>query len=340
MRKERGNILLTELVNMNKWQRIQDYFSEVIGVGLRTFDLEGNSLTRPSGTPRFCLGVVGSSPLGLKRCRSCHPLPVPGLEAERTAFSFPCPAGPRNFVVPITYNDSEVTARIIVGPVIFDRREAFDRCKEAARNLGIDREDLEDALREIKTFTFRGIQLAIGLLEEVSGYLCHLSYERLKMGIGMLESSFADSGKERFASVDNLLRVLLDVTLRAMKAEAGSIMLLDQRSGELFIKVARGLKEEVVKNVRVKIGEGIAGRVVRDKRALLLNEEMKDSEIRSFLKRPEIQSALVAPLKVTDKVIGVLNVSTVESTNRFTQDNLNLVTHLANRAGEVARGGF
>lgn len=79
MRKEGGNILLTELVNMNKWQQIQDYFSEVIGVGLRTFDLEGNSLTRPSGTPRFCSGVVGDSPLGLKRCRNCHPRPIPGL---------------------------------------------------------------------------------------------------------------------------------------------------------------------------------------------------------------------------------------------------------------------
>ena len=108
----------------------------------------------------------------------------------------------------------------------------------------------------------------------------------------------------------------------------------------MFIKVARGLKEEVVKNVRVKIGEGIAGRVVRDKRALLLGEEMKDPKVRSLLQRPEIQSAVVAPLKVTDKIIGVLNVSTLETTNRFTRDNLNLVTHLANRAGEVARGGF
>lgn len=262
------------------------------------------------------------------------------MKTERTAFSFPCPAGPRNFVVPIAYNDLKVAARIIIGPVIFDRQEAFDRGKEAARSLGIDKEDLEDALREVKSFTFRGIQLAIGLLEEVSSYLCHLSYERLKMGIGMLESSFADSGKERFASVDNLLRVLLDVTLRAMKAETGSIMLLDQRSGELFIKVARGLKEEVVKNVRVKLGEGIAGRVVRDNRALLLGEEISDPGVRSLLKRPEIQSAVVAPLKVTDKVIGVLNVSTVEPTNKFTQDNLNLVTHLADRAGELARGEF
>ncbi len=340
IRNER-NLLLTELVDMNRWQHIQDYFSEVIGTGLRTLDMEGTPLTKPSKVPRFCSEVVASSPLGLKRCRNCRPMLIPGLESEKTSFSFPCPAGPQNFVVPVIYDHSKVTAHIIVGPVIFGKREELDKCEETARNLGISKEDLEDALREIKTFTFRGIQLSLGLLEEVSSYICHLSYEKLDLGIRALESSLTDYENDLSATLNDLLRILLDVTLKTMKAEMGSIMLLDQKTGELFIKIATGLKEEIIENARTKVGEGIAGLVARDKQALLLiNEEIKDPEVKNLLKRPEIQSAVVAPLKIDGEVIGVLNVGTVEPTNRFTQDNLNLITHLANRTGEVARHRF
>ena len=339
MEEKRGDLPLTRLVDINKWQQIQDYFSEVIGAGLRTLNREGQSLTKPSKLPRFCSEVVMSSPLGLRRCRNCRPLPIPGLETgKKASFSFPCPAGPQNFAIPVIYDGSRTTAYIILGPVLFDKREEeIGKCEEAARDLEINSTDLVDALREIKTFTFRGIQLATGLLEEVSSYICQLSYEKLELGMRTLESSFADSGIDLSTNPDDLLRALLDITLKTLKAEMGSIMLLDQKSGELFIKMARGLKEEIIKNVRVKIGEGIAGLVARDKQGLLVNEEIKDPEVKGFLKRPEIQSALVTPLKINDDIVGILNVSTVEPANRFTQDSLNLVTQMVNRAGEVAR---
>lgn len=343
----RKNLLLTELVDMNKWQQIQDYFSEVIGTGLRTLDLEGRSLTKPSRTPRFCSEVVASSPLGLKRCRNCRPMSVHGFEGGKDSFSFPCPAGPQNFVVPVIYNDSKVAAHVIVGPVIFGKREELDKSEETARDLEISKEDLADALREIKTFTFRGIQLAVGLLGEVSSYICRLSHEKLEMGIRTLESSFMASALDESLKkvdlprdIDTLLQVLLDVALKTMRAEMGSIMLFDQETGELFVKTAKGLDEEIIKDVRMKIGEGIAGLVARDKQALLLDEEVKDPEVKSLLKRPEIQSALVAPLKIDDELIGILTVGTVHPTDKFTQDNLNLIAHLANRTGEVARHEF
>ena len=286
----RRSLLITELVDMNKWQQIQDYFSEVIGTGLRTLDLEGKALTKPSGTPRFCSEVVASSPLGLKRCRNCRPMPIHGLETGNDSFSFPCPAGPQNFVVPVIYSNSKVAAHVIVGPVIFGKREELDKSEETARNLGISQEDLADALREIKTFTFRGIQLSLGLLEEVSSYICHLSYEKLDLGIRALESSLTDYENDLSANLNDLLQILLDVTLKTMKAEMGSIMLLDQKTGELFIKIAKGLKEEIIEKARTKVGEGIAGLVARDKQALLLiNEEIQDPEVKNLLKRPEIQ---------------------------------------------------
>ncbi len=334
-----GGLSLSGLVDINKWQQIQDYFSEVIGAGLRTLDREGRSLTKPSGTPHFCSEVMMNSPLGLRRCRNCRPLPLPGPgTGKKVSFSFPCPAGPQNFVVPVIVKGSKTVAYIIVGPVLFGKREEMEKCEEAARDLEINKEHLLDALREIKTFTFRGIQSAVGLLEEVGNYICRLSYEKLDLGIRTLESSFTDLGIGLSASLDDLLRALLDVTLKTMKAEMGSIMLLDQKSGELFIKIARGLKEEIIENVRIKVGEGIAGLVARDRHGLLVNEEVKDPEVKGFLKRPEIQSALVAPLEINNEFIGILNVSTAEPDNGFTRDSLNLITQLVNRAGEMGRG--
>lgn len=54
-------------------------------------------------------------------------------------------------------------------------------------------------------------------------------------------------------------RRAMEAATRLMKAEAGSLLLVDEKTQQLYFKVALGDKEEAVKTITLKWGEGIAG---------------------------------------------------------------------------------
>lgn len=134
-------------------------------------------------------------------------------------------------------------------------------------------------------------------------------------------------------------RELLDMAVRmcgeVLGAESVSIMLLDKDRGELTIEAAQGLSEELVKNARVKVGERIAGWVVKEGKPLLLDQDLSGMEFRKFHKRASVKSSLCAPLVVGGEPIGALNVTNKKSGEEFTRDELELLTSFAEHVAVV-----
>ena len=83
-----------------------------------------------------------------------------------------------------------------------------------------------------------------------------------------------DQHKEKIAAIGQIspqiLELMLDVILEVMRAEHGSIMLLDEKNHELSIKTARGLKDEIIQNASVCLGSGIAGKVAASGQSVFL----------------------------------------------------------------------
>ncbi len=138
--------------------------------------------------------------------------------------------------------------------------------------------------------------------------------------------------------LDKLLDLILDKAVEALDAERGSLMLLDDQTDELMLKVVRGLGEEPLKRrVTLKIGEGIAGNVVKLGRPLLVNEGYLDPRFKSFdfaLNREKKVKALVCvPLKIEDKPFGVINIVNKRSgASSFSEQDLKLLQALASQA--------
>lgn len=127
---------------------------------------------------------------------------------------------------------------------------------------------------------------------------------------------------------------MLDVILEVMRAERGSIMLLDERSQELTVKSARGLKREIIKKARVCLGSGVAGKVAARGRSVFLKgkEGEQALEIGSEdLANPEIDTAFVAPIKFSDRTIGVININSTHSDHDIKPENERLVQEILNR---------
>ncbi len=111
----------------------------------------------------------------------------------------------------------------------------------------------------------------------------------------------------------DILDLLLDLILEVMSAKHGSIMLLDNKSQELTIRKARGLKEEIIKKARVRLGDGISGKVASSGQSVFIKggSELQLNIQPEDLINPEIDTSYVVPIKLHDGTIGTINISSV-----------------------------
>ncbi len=131
-------------------------------------------------------------------------------------------------------------------------------------------------------------------------------------------------------NVDDIIKTVVDKSVNIMKARIGSLMLLDEEIGELYIKYAVGLPEEVVAATRVRVGEQVSGWVAKEGRPLLVTDIEADPRFRKK-NSPfyETKSLVSAPVIVKGKVIGVLNVNNKIDGSSFIQEELELLVTLA-----------
>jgi hypothetical protein len=66
----------------------------------------------------------------------------------------------------------------------------------------------------------------------------------------------------RVPRIQDLLGLVLQTTMSAVHATIGSIMILDRPTGTLRLSASRGIPDAVAEHAVVKVGEGIAGKVV------------------------------------------------------------------------------
>jgi signal transduction protein with GAF and PtsI domain len=126
------------------------------------------------------------------------------------------------------------------------------------------------------------------------------------------EFGVATSG---IVEIDRLAKLIVTNSTRLLRTEIGSLMLINKETNMLEIVVAaKGLPEEVVKNTRIPIGEGIAGKVAEDGEPILCeNVETDKRFFRESNEKYTSKSFISIPLKVQNRVIGVLNVNNKES---------------------------
>ncbi len=149
---------------------------------------------------------------------------------------------------------------------------------------------------------------------------------------GQLEDSLG--WLERALDRESLLRSMLSIAVQAVQADKGSIQLFDPFTQQLFIAYADGLSDHTVRSARQCLGEGIAGRVAQTRRAELLQGGDLGPEQRD---RPDIQSAICAPLEDAGDLLGVVNVSTDHGSKHLSRADLDRLLRMAERISPVLR---
>ena len=130
-----------------------------------------------------------------------------------------------------------------------------------------------------------------------------------------------------------LLDLIVTTAMEVTDADRGSVMLLDPTENVLTIKAAKGMDDDVVRNTRLKLGEGISGRVAFTGKPLLLSRTEEEKQHEELRKRDDqISSAISVPLRIEERIVGTLNVNESSRPNSFRDEDLRALTLFADQA--------
>ncbi len=153
-----------------------------------------------------------------------------------------------------------------------------------------------------------------------------LSYEKLK-----LEQIL--SFDEKISALENI-NEMIDFILKKVSVILGSqrcsLFLVDENTHEICIKGAIGISEDIVKKIKVKQGEGVMGIVIQSGEFLLVEDIDLDKRIdRENNSRYKFKSFMCVPIKLENKLIGIVNVSEKSSQKDAIYTSLDLKILLA-----------
>ncbi len=134
--------------------------------------------------------------------------------------------------------------------------------------------------------------------------------------------------------VDRLLERIVEKALEITGANTGAILLLDESNGLLSIRAARGIAADLVRDLTLKVGEGITGFAAREGRTILVPDVSK--EPRYVVGNPSVRSELAVPMFDEGKVIGVIDVDS-DLPDKFREDDRELLETFAGVAAVALR---
>ncbi len=124
--------------------------------------------------------------------------------------------------------------------------------------------------------------------------------------------------------LSELFPLILDLSISAVGATRGLLMILEK--DELVVQCAHGSDFQISRAVR--------DRVIKEKASLLVQDAQFDAALagRQSIVMQGMRSILAVPLQTRDRVIGLIYVDTQNLIRPFTQEDLNLLTVMANVA--------
>jgi PAS domain S-box-containing protein len=225
---------------------------------------------------------------------------------------------------------------------IFEEKTVPERLKRARlvsqARLAIDRIPLLGKILTDMGFATNE-QLEEALKEQNKMVEVYKSLESEKLGttieIGFIVNSTLD--------IAQVLALIMGYANRVTNSIASTLMLLDDKTGELVFSVPTGPKGDRLTDIRLPSGKGIAGWVAEHEEPALVPDAREDPRFYPEIDKIsgfETKSILCVPLKAKTKLIGILEAINKTDGTSFTEEDtllLNIFAYQAAMAIENAR---
>ena len=142
-----------------------------------------------------------------------------------------------------------------------------------------------------------------------------------------------DAAEVSLARAQDLLDSIFRVATELVRGERASLMLREENSTDFVIARAIGLAEDIRSQIRIREGEGIAGKVAQSKRPVLVRGTHGEAPNRESRGDYRTQSFVSVPIVVDDELRGVLNVADPIDSAGFEENDLETLELLAKHIG-------
>lgn len=133
--------------------------------------------------------------------------------------------------------------------------------------------------------------------------------------------------------LEDILGLVVMVTAEVTKSSVCSLWLLDDKEGVLRLRATQSIDREYLKDRVLRVGEGVVGKVAAENRAYIAHNVLDDPifKEKELARRMGLVSMLSVPMRVKDRVIGVINCYTSHP-HVFSDLQMNVLTTVANQA--------
>ena len=156
-------------------------------------------------------------------------------------------------------------------------------------------------------------------------------FETLQDAAKLINSSF---------SLNIALERIIEAVTKSMDAEAASLLMLNQRTKNLYFKSVTGDVADDLKNITVKLGEGIAGWVAQNRKSLIVSKTSEDTRHKKDIDQStgfQSRSIIASPVEYQGEILGTLEVLNPINKNEFDNSDLVLLEALASQVAIALR---
>lgn len=128
--------------------------------------------------------------------------------------------------------------------------------------------------------------------------------------------------------LDHVLKSIVHAAVELTGSEEGSILLIDDETGELYMRASQNFNEDFVSTFRVPVNDSLLGSIVQNGQTIIFDDSTPQKIKTSYL----VHSLVYIPLKLNNQIIGVLGVDNRLKRMSFSQRDISLLNTMAEYA--------
>jgi diguanylate cyclase (GGDEF)-like protein len=150
-------------------------------------------------------------------------------------------------------------------------------------------------------------------------------------------SLFHEIGKALASTLDlqKILQTVMEKISDLLQPDTWSLLMLDESSQELHFEIAIGAGADKLKDVRLKMGEGIAGWVAQTGEPVLVEDVKRDARFTrriDELTHTDTRSVVCVPIRGKEKILGVIELVNCLGRESFRREDIPILKSLADYA--------